>query len=180
MSVRAKLYSLDNRVLLEREMKKDVAADSTSDAFRLELAPLFSNGVLLIRLALLGSDGQPVSDNLYWLAESKATYRQLNHLRAVTLSTSLTYRQNGESVELYLHLENKGAVSALQSKLTLVDSRGERILPVYYSDNYVSLLPGETREVVIRYSRAQAEANPQVAIRGWNVPSAVIPVSQKN
>ena len=180
MNVSAKVFSLDNRVLLAREMKKDVAADSTSDAFQLDLAPLFPNGVLLIRLALLGADGQLVSDNFYWLAESRAGYRQLNHLRAAPLSSSVSYRNNGGSAQVSVRLENKGNSAALESKLTLLDSKGERILPAYYSDNYVSLLPGETREIVIEYSRSTAEeGSPQVAIRGWNVPSAFIPVSEK-
>jgi hypothetical protein len=49
-----------------------------------------------------------------------------------------------------------------------VDGAGARILPAYYSDNYLSLLPGETREVVIRYP-ATIAGSPSVRLRGWNV-----------
>jgi Exo-beta-D-glucosaminidase Ig-fold domain len=43
---------------------------------------------------------------------------------------------------------------------------GQRILPAYYSDNYVSLLPGESETVTIRYSADEGEA--LVKIRGYN------------
>ncbi|MBV9341489.1 MAG: glycoside hydrolase family 2 [Acidobacteria bacterium] len=179
MSIRATVYSLDNRVLLEREMKKDAPADSASDAFRLDLAPLFSNGVLLAKLALLGPDGQLVSENLYWLAATQAAYRHLDHLPPVPVAVALSYGESGDSVELRVHLENRAARAALQNKLTLLDSSGGRILPAYYSDNYVSLLPGEKRDVQITYSRDLVKGKPQLAIRGWNAVSALIPVSQK-
>jgi hypothetical protein len=52
-------------------------------------------------------------------------------------------------------LENTGSAVALAAKLTLLRaSDGERILPAYFSDNYVSLLPGEKRVVEISYPDA--------------------------
>jgi exo-1,4-beta-D-glucosaminidase len=47
---------------------------------------------------------------------------------------------------------------------------GEEILPVLWQDNYISLLPGEQREITARYrSRDLGEAKPEVEVRGWNV-----------
>jgi exo-1,4-beta-D-glucosaminidase len=47
---------------------------------------------------------------------------------------------------------------------------GEEILPVVWQDNYISLLPGEKREVTASY-RAQrlGAAQPAVEVSGWNV-----------
>ena len=64
-------------------------------------------------------------------------------------------------------LTNTGSAPALNTKLTLLDASGQRILPAYYSDNYVSLLPGETRTIEIAYPAAPSA--PHVALRGWNV-----------
>jgi mannosylglycoprotein endo-beta-mannosidase len=46
----------------------------------------------------------------------------------------------------------------------------DRVLPVYYSDNYVSLAPGESRIITIQAAAADliGEA-PRVVIDGWNV-----------
>ena len=76
-------------------------------------------------------------------------------------------------------LENTGSAVAVAAKLTLLrTSDGERILPAYYSDNYVSLMPGEKRVVDISYPAAQAAAA-TVAIRGWNVVPAKLEVQAK-
>ena len=49
-----------------------------------------------------------------------------------------------------------------------LDAAGARVLPAYYSDNYVSLLPGERRVVTIRTEVGAARAD-RIAVRGWNV-----------
>jgi len=65
----------------------------------------------------------------------------------------------------------------LQNKLTLVNTAdGTRILPAYYSDNYVSLLPGETREVEIEYPPGAAKGSPQVELRGWSLAETSVAV----
>jgi hypothetical protein len=43
------------------------------------------------------------------------------------------------------------------------------VLPAYFSDNYVSLLPGETRSVTITAPKDAAGSSPSVKLRGWNV-----------
>ena len=73
---------------------------------------------------------------------------------------------NGEVVET-ITLANTGQTPALQAKLTLFDAKGEQILPAYFSDNYLSLLPGETRRVTVRYPQQRGTAT--VRLRGWNI-----------
>lgn len=61
----------------------------------------------------------------------------------------------------------------------LARSRGGRILPAYYSDNYVSLLPCQTREIPIAAvpDDTRALQTTSVRLRGWNVESASLAVS---
>jgi hypothetical protein len=50
---------------------------------------------------------------------------------------------------------------------------GERVLPVYYSDNYVSLLPGENRSVTIQADAKEFNGEEAlVVVDGWNVTVA--------
>lgn len=168
LSVSAKVYSLENKLLLQHEEKKDSAADATVQAFKLDLAPLFSNGVVLVKLELHDSGGRLLSDNLYWLAANSAEYRQLDELPAATLSIS-----QGSSLNA-IRIENTSNVPALEIKLTLLDpSTGLRVLPVYYSDNYISLLPGETKEITVDASSYSGRGSPNLSIRGWNVTPSV-------
>jgi exo-1,4-beta-D-glucosaminidase len=51
---------------------------------------------------------------------------------------------------------------------------GDEVLPSLWSDNYVSLLPGEKRELTVRFAAdALAGAQPVVALSGWNVAATV-------
>ena len=48
--------------------------------------------------------------------------------------------------------------------------KGDEILPVIWEDNYISLLPGEKREVTATYRASELGASkPTVEITGWNV-----------
>jgi len=74
-------------------------------------------------------------------------------------------------------LHNAGNVASLEDKLTLVNAKdGSRILPAYFSDNYVSLLPGESRDIDIEYPAAAGQGAAQIMLRGWNLPSRVIAI----
>lgn len=65
--------------------------------------------------------------------------------------------------------------------LSLGWKSGERVLPVFYSDNYVTLLPDETKTIAIE--AAQSDFNgedPLIVVDGWNVtvaPASFGPVS---
>ena len=47
---------------------------------------------------------------------------------------------------------------------------GKRILPVFYSDNYVSLVPGETKTIDIEAAASGFKAEDAlIVVDGWNV-----------
>ncbi len=142
VTITANVYSLDNKSLLHQEEKKDAAANAMTPSFKLDLAPLMGTGVVLVKLELRSATGQLLSDNLYWLGATGESYRQLNHLPNATIAATAAMASSGK---VRVQLLNKGVAVALQNKLTLVNADGSRILPAYYSDNYVSLLPGETQ-----------------------------------
>jgi hypothetical protein len=181
LTVVANVYSLDNKLLLHNEQPFDAPADSSADGAKLDLAPLFSNGVLLVKLELKGSDGKLLSDNFYWLAADSEGYRQLNRLPAASVVvTETTDEAMGAASQKTVRIENRGKSAALEIKLTLVDSAsGARILPAYYSDNYVSLLPGESRKISVAYLSSRGQGAPQLTVRGWNVPSGMLTVVEK-
>jgi hypothetical protein len=164
--------------LLHKEEKKDAAADAVTDGFQLELVPLLaSEKMVLVNLELHSASGEIVSRNFYWLGSDNSSYRRLNRLPAAALSATAKSAQAGDSIRVIVKLHNTGTAASLATKLTLLNAAdGSRILPAYYSDNYVSLLPGETREIEIEYPAKSATGPAQVALRGWNLTKQVIPV----
>jgi exo-1,4-beta-D-glucosaminidase len=81
-----------------------------------------------------------------------------------------TERKNEGSVT-HVTVENPGKNLAFFVRLKLDKAKGgEEILPVIWQDNYVSLLPGEKREITATYRASElGAAKPTIEVSGWNV-----------
>jgi hypothetical protein len=176
--VSADVFALDNKSLQHHEERKDAAADSVTDGFTLDLASLLNaHDVLLIRLELRNAAGQLLSDNLYWVGAESKSLRQLDRLPSAAIAAMATSSQSGDTIHVHVELRNDGTTVLLENKLTLVTASGTRILPAYFTDNYVSLLPGETRDIEIEFPASAAHGPEQLTLGGWNVAPQVIPVT---
>ncbi|PPT71947.1 glycoside hydrolase family 2 [Xanthomonas arboricola] len=169
LRVRADVYAADGKLLQQREQALEAAAVAVS-APVLQLAPLLkdTNGLGFVRLQLLDRDAVVRSRNFYWVARDAAAMRGLDALVAVPVQLSTQLQEGAEPV-LRASVRNASQQVALNTKLTLVDAQGQRILPAYYSDNYLSLVPGEQREIEIRGPSAASLRNATLHVRGWNV-----------
>jgi len=174
----ASVYSLENKLLLHKEEKRDAAVDALTEGYKLDLAPLLlSETTVFVNLELRNSSGEVLSRNFYWLGADNVSYRRLNRLPAASLSAEAKFTRAGDNIRVRVNLRNTGSTASLATKLTLLNAAdGSRILPAYYADNYVSLLPGEGREIEIEYPAKSASGPAQVALRGWNLARQVVPV----
>ena len=92
----------------------------------------------------------------------------------VTLEEKVERSVAGGQQVVTVTLHNPTKSIALMTHLQLRDAKtGERILPAYYSENYVSLLPGEERTVGISFPAG--DGKPAVGIRGWNIAEGTVP-----
>lgn len=180
LSVSAKVYSLTNEVLAQNSQKLSAPANAVTRSFKLDLAPLMGSDttarMVFVRLTLTGSTGKLVSDNFYWLGGSYDAYRQLNQLPQASLAASASLMKAGDEMHVRIRLENRGTSAALANKLILENADGSRILPAYLSDNYISLLPGESTDVELDYPRTAAKGAAKVELRGWNLKGQVVSV----
>ncbi|WP_426009947.1 glycosyl hydrolase 2 galactose-binding domain-containing protein [Caulobacter sp. DWR2-3-1b2] len=171
-TLRARVLGLDGKLLADTSSRIDAAANTVAQGEVLDLAgPLAAQGAVVVRLDLASADGKALSSNLYWLGRDAAGSRQLSAMAAQPVSIRAASVKAGAETVVTVSLANTGSTPALNGKLTLVDGKGQRILPAYYADNYVSLLPGEQRTVEVRYPGAVAGA--RVELRGWNVTPAM-------
>jgi hypothetical protein len=167
--VTARGVSLDNREVFRLERTLDVPADGTVEVLRVDLPAATASGPVLIRLEATNAAGTRLSDNFYWQAARPAALRALVEMPSATLDV-VQREQRGDTGErvVTFDLTNRGTAPALLAKLTLFDASGEQILPAYFNDNYVSLLPSETRQVTVRYPEGRGRAS--AMLRGWNIP----------
>jgi hypothetical protein len=112
---------------------------------------------------------------LYWRAASDAGYRALDSMATADVAVKAEAAEKAIVVEL----KNGGSVAALEVKLTVVDAGGAEVLPAFYSDNYVSLLPGEAREVRVEVPQVAGGTSVKglrVKVRGWNLGDGLVAV----
>ncbi len=173
LTAHARVYSLENKLLAEHEEKKD-AASGTTEFFVLDLGPFLKEKVVLVKLELRDSTGKLVSDNFYWMGGTSADYRKLNRLGEAQIKTTVRTAVDGDEERVKVVLENTGSTAAIELKLTLLEGDGKtRVLPAYYSDNYVSLLPGEIKEFVVECPKAAVKGGVTIGMRGWNLGQMV-------
>ena len=176
LTLRARVVSLDNRVLAQREDRLDAGANAVTTLKPLDLAPLLEReSLVLVALTLDDATGTRLSENLYWQGRDEASDQRLNALPTQPVEINAQASRQGGETLLSVDLGNPGNVAALEVKLTALDEKGNRVLPVYYSDNYIAVLPREHRRVEIRCPK-QGAACTRLAVRGWNVQARTVRV----
>jgi hypothetical protein len=108
---------------------------------------------------------------VYWPSTSPERQRGLDTLAGVPVTVRASARTAGR---VDVTLTNPSKVPVLNTKLTLLDAAGARVLPVYWSDNYVALMPGESRTVSAEFTGAAGPL--KVAVRAWNGPEQAVAV----
>jgi hypothetical protein len=175
LKVEARVVTLGGKLLDARSVQVSAAADARTFVATLDLDKLADGHTVLVALSVSDAAGAPLSDNLYWWAKEEASLRELNALPRAMLSTSATVATGSSERKATVKIKNTGAAPALLLKLTLKDAAtGERILPAYYSENYLSLLPDEERIVTVEFPAGSAK--PTIGLRGWNLDTKTIAV----
>ena len=89
----------------------------------------------------------------------------------MTLGVKTAFDHDGADDRALVTLTNPGHSPAFFVRLRVLQNPGgTEVLPSMWNDNYVSLLPGETRMLTARWRSDDAPgATPAVAVDGWNV-----------
>jgi hypothetical protein len=163
----ATFYSLSGEKLEERSFEVAANPSSVADLGVLPL-PSSSSSVVFLKLKLTSHDGESLSTNLYWRGTKDANdLTGLNEMPPATVTT-FARREDGKVV---VALHNPGSNIALMTHVQLrrLDS-GKRVLPAFASENYITLLPGETETVTINVDGSLLQGTrPLVTVDGWNV-----------
>lgn len=176
LKVRMRVAGLDGKTLSDETTAVNAAADARTSAGKLDLEKIANGHAVLVKLDVTDAGGAPVSDNFYWWAKEEGSLQELNKLEEAKLTTSVSENPDDGERQVTVKLTNTGSAPAVLVKLTLTDAAtSDRILPAYYSENYVSLLPGEERTVTIRYHAG--DVKPSIALRGWNLATTSIGVN---
>jgi len=173
--VHVSVYNLDGTVAATHDTPVTAPASATTTLGPVEI-PASVSAVYFIKLDLDNAEGKPISSNFYWhaAADQPDDFTSLNKLPMVTLDAKAerSFVDGQQVVTVTLHNPTKSI--ALMAHLQLrYTSSGDRILPVFPSDNYISLVPGETRAITLTATQGDfITPDAQVLVDGWNVSVA--------
>jgi exo-1,4-beta-D-glucosaminidase len=199
IDVKAAIYDIKGKEKRFQTVTLDVPADSSARALQLQLVDDISPTYFL-KLQLHDAAGKLVSDNFYWLStkpdvldwakrqdtdytpqSAYADMTGLNTLSPVILAVHSSMSQSGKERGVHAFVENPSTSLAFMVHLRVAKAKGGNdVVPIFWDDNYVSLLPGEKRELSARFASAKAGGdNLILTIDGWNVAPASIPLTVK-
>ena len=155
------------------------------------------SGTYFIRLQLRDSAGALVSNNLYWystspdvlsnhstwyktVVKSYANLTGLNSLASnpdVTAAASRTISGGQQTVNMTLNNTSTTNIAFFVRPEITAGNGGNEVLPVNYTDNYVSLWPGESTTITATYQTSDLGGQaPYLRVRGYNVPTTSTPL----
>ncbi len=192
LKVVAKLYSLEAKELFSKDSTTDLEADGVARLFAIPEPPA-NNTTYFLALQLSRASGEVVSRNFYWLStkpdvldfaktewyytplSSTANLTGLQNLPKASVKVSMKAKDSGDEWAAHVVVENTGTSITFLTRLRLLKAKdGPEILPVFWEDNYLSLLPGEKREIGVRVKKSDlGSAKPVLAVDGYNLSPIV-------
>jgi exo-1,4-beta-D-glucosaminidase len=169
----------------------NVPADLPTEAFTLpEISGLSTT--YFVRLQLKDASGHLIDNNLYWYSTRPdvfdfpnsdwyitpvAHYADLTGLNRLpanhNVTASATRKSDGgeDTVAITLANTDKTNVAFFMRAEVVTGKNGDEILPVVYSENYITLWPGETATITAKYATGNSGNRAiSVKIQGFNVP----------
>lgn len=197
LKVSAKVINFDLSEKISKSSVINVLSDGKTEAFKIEFPEDLSK-TFFLSLKLEDNTGKEISDNFYWLSTKKdiegiklegksprgfdwdlftavpksvADFTALETLPEVEIERSFNLNEVAGNMSGVVNIKNNGSDIAFMVHLALTkDDGGEEINPAYWDNNYITLFPGESKEIKVRFNKEdQGNSIPVLKVDGWNI-----------
>jgi exo-1,4-beta-D-glucosaminidase len=186
------LYDANLKPLFAQQKQVQEPADSSTRILNIP-SDAFNSGskIYFADLTLKGANGEVVSHNFYWIPAKLTTWdwkkTDYTHTPAIEhedmtalislpkaiIKSQIKIGDSPEGKKIELDLTNPSKALAFQISFAARIKSGDLIAPVFWSDNYIELMPGESRTITAILPR-DASANTEVQLSGWNIASETL------
>lgn len=194
--IEIEIYNLDSKRIFHKNIFIDSIPEDVviNDIYKVNANTIKGHSpVNFIKIILKDENGNPVSDVFYWCSTNEyegpwtqtgplyAGFSDLKMLGKASVSSKaiLTNSKDGEMKEIEILLENHSSQIAFFTSLILLDEKSnQQVLPVFFSDNYFSLVPGETKKVNVQCFSTDLTGKPIIKIEGYNLQPGEIKIKR--
>jgi exo-1,4-beta-D-glucosaminidase len=183
----AKVYDLDLKEQFSKDASVASGPDSSQRVIQIPDSVFTSSSkVYFVDLMLKKDSGEVVSHNFYWVPSKLTEFNwaktdwdytpviqhedmtALESLPQAKVDAEARVEASGENKTIQIRLHNPSSALAFQIAARVLNARGDDILPAMWSDNYIELMPGESRVLTVALP-AQGLEGATVHLSGWNV-----------
>jgi exo-1,4-beta-D-glucosaminidase len=186
-----RIFDINSKLLFQKDVNFTINSNKSAKVLSLDTItqPVF----LDIRLS--ENNGRQMAQNFYWLSDKPdvfawdkttwaytpmkgyADFTVLNSLPETEITTTCTSVDKGDKLELNTKLENHSDKVAFFINLALLDDKGNQVFPALWDDNYISILPGEKREITCSIPKSSLKPGKnKLQVSGWNVGKQMVEI----
>jgi len=192
ITLKIRVFDINSKEIFTDSWTGDVKTNISKLAYKL---PEIKNltPVWFLDLRVYNKEQKEVDNSIYWLSTKKdildyegakklswayqtptsqfADYTALDQLPKVKLTYDYKFTKVDKNGVITLKVKNPSKAIAFFTFFDpQVQASGKPILPIYWKDNYVTLLPGEERTYEAKYFLSDSDGNkPVIKVNGWNV-----------
>jgi len=180
------VFDINSKLLFTQKVALDLKAHSSGLAYSLpEIVGLSTS--YFLNLELFDAGGALLADNFYWLSTKNdemkfeettwvytpqkdfADLQGLNTLSQVELDVKWSQYQDGDYTYFNCELKNATDQIAFFIEMGILNGQtGETIVPVFWDDNYVSLMPGKAKNISAKIKTKLLPEVLDYKVKGWN------------
>ena len=182
LTATVKVLDFNMKELSSVKMDARVDADGSEKIYTVKIPDTVSK-VYFLKLELNDQSGKLLSSNFYWLSsngDEKADFTDLMKLPAATVNVRASnLKMEGDIASLSVTFENSGSglAFAVNPKILKMKSK-DPVLPLFWEDNYFSLLPGEKRTVAVSFNKKYLDGEiPLLKVEGWNMKAEEVNIN---
>lgn len=197
VTVKIKAFDINSKEVFTDEWNGDIKTNTSRFIYKL---PKLKNltPVWFLDIRVYDENNMEVDNSIYWLSlkedvldyeaakklewpyytptKEYADYTALDRLPNLKLLYDYKFEKDNKYGKIQITVKNSSDAIAFFIFLDVVDAtKNKPILPVYWDDNYVTLLPGEERTYDAYYFLADSDGTkPMIKIKAWNVDPVIL------
>ena len=164
LSIIARIYNLEGKLLWEKETRANSKANTVQELLDIPV-PEGIQGAYFLRLALNAD-----VPNIYWLTTEPKDYTSLSQLPKSRPDIKTDIKKEGSNFVGTVRLSADSQISFFNRIKVFDRETDKRILPVHYSDNYITLMPGDQQEISLEFPANLPEERIQIVVDSYNSP----------
>lgn len=183
VQLECKVYDNSSNLIFEKSELVNLKSFDVQKWIDLSVSP--KSNLYFLSIQLKDQKANILFNNFYWLSKISdamdytqstwyftpqtiyAQFSDLKKIETAKLRYDINIIKDGENEKMLVQLQNVSDKISFFNEMRVIDTEtNQNILPVFWSDNYVSLLPGEKRTYSVTYKKPKAR--PRFVISGMN------------